>query len=87
MRTQKHYLFIFDDDTQYDMTCGISFKDAVWEMAKYTGKSSEILSKALNGFDDSDTQGIIELYNSLSRFCQVIKVYIVESVIYGEIKK
>ena len=64
--TEKFYLFIFNDDSKYEMTCAVSFKDAIWEMAKYTGCGSDLFLKSLKGFDETDIEGLIALHNHFS---------------------
>lgn len=78
----KFYLFQFDDDTTYEMTCGVSFKDAIWEMAKYKGYGNERLLKALKGFESNDIDGIVDIFECLS-YVQIQNVYIVEKKIYN----
>lgn len=78
---EKFYLFTFVDESRYEMKCGISFKDALWEMAKYTGESSELLLKSLNGFEESDIDGIVALFNHFA-YHDIEKVYIVDEVLY-----
>lgn len=63
---EKFYLFIFNDDSRYEMTCAISFKDAIWEMAKYTGSGCDLFLKSLKGFDKNDIEGLIALHNHFS---------------------
>ena len=60
---ESYYVFVFLDGSTYDMTCGISYKDAVWEMAKYCKFASEHMRKALEGFDSNDVEGITKLVN------------------------
>lgn len=79
---EKHYLFIFQDESRYDMTSVIGIKDAVWEMAKYNGEGSEMLYKCMGGYDSDDIEGIIELYNHFV-YNPIIKVYTVEDVLYS----
>lgn len=79
---EKFYLFLFDNGSTYEMTCGISFKDALWEMSKYTGRNSTRLLKALKGFDENDIDGIIDLFECLSVGKRIEAVYIVEKKIY-----
>lgn len=78
---EKCYLFHFSDDSLYEMTCGISFKDALWEMSKYTGQSSELLCKCLKSFDSDDVKGIIDLFHHFSDKT-IEDVYIVDKKIY-----
>lgn len=78
---EKFYLFTFVDESVYEMKCGISFKDALWEMAKYTGESSELLLKALNGFEESDIDGMVALFNHFA-YHSIEKVYIIDEVLY-----
>ena len=84
---EQFYLFQFDDDSVYEMTCGISFKDALWEMSKYTGYSSEMLLKALKGYDENDVDGMSALFEALTYAPRIRAVYIVEKKIYDLDKK
>ena len=80
---KKFYLFIFDDRCPYEVACVVSFKDAVWKMAKYTGCGSDLFLKSLKGFDDEDVEGMIALYNHFS--CETIEdVYEVKRKVWGE---
>lgn len=79
---EQFYLFQFGDDSTYEMTCGISFGDALWEMSKYTGHSSEMLLKALKGYDSNDIDGICKLFEALTEGVQIQAVYIIEKKIY-----
>ena len=78
---EKFYLFTFVDESIYEMKCGISFKDALWEMAKYTGESSELLLKSLNGFEESDIDSMVALFNHFA-YHAIEKVYIIDEVLY-----
>lgn len=77
---ERFYLFVFEDNSIYEMTCGISLKDAVWEMAKYCGWGSETLLKALKGFESND----IDILNFVNHFAdsRIKAVYIVTSKIF-----
>ena len=80
---EQKYLFCFDDGSFYEMNCGISFKDALWEMSKYTDQSSTILQKCLVGFDRNDIDGIITIFHHFS-YKTISKVYIIKDKIYDE---
>lgn len=86
---EQFYLFVFEDDSTYEMTCGVSLKDAVWETAKYNGISSELLQKSLRGFENGDVNGVIDLYNLFvhSPNDRIAKIYIVERVLYDEYER
>ena len=84
---EKFYLFQFGDDSTYEMTCGISFKDALWEMSKYTGHSSELLLKSLRGFEENDIDEMIDLFERLNEGTRIQNVYIVEKKIYDQDKR
>ena len=78
------YLFIFADNSTYEMNCAVSFKDAVWEMAKNTGNSSDMFCKCLTAYKDDEIDEIIELFN---HFCsydydEISKVYIIDKKIF-----
>lgn len=79
---EQIYLFVFDDDTTYEMNCGISLKDAVWEMSKYTGNASELFLKALRGFEENDVDGIVALFNRFFYYSIIKSVYIVREKIF-----
>lgn len=78
------YLFIFADNSTYEMNCAVSFKDAILEMAKNTGNSGDMFCKCLNAYKDDEIEGIIELFN---HFCsydydRISKIYIVDKKIF-----
>ena len=79
------YLFIFADNSTYEMNCAVSFKDAVLEMAKNTGNSSDMFCKCLNAYKDDEIDGIIELFN---HFCydydRISRIYIVDKKIFDD---
>ena len=80
------YLFIFADNSTYEMNCAVSFKDAVLEMAKNTGNSSDMFCKCLTAYKDDEIDGIIELFN---HFCsydydKISKIYIVDKKIFDD---
>lgn len=80
---ETFYLFEFDICDTYEMKCAVSFKDAVWEMAKYTGADNVLLRKCLKGFEGDDINGIVEIFNTFS-IPQIVKVYQIEKVVYDE---
>lgn len=80
------YLFIFADNSTYEMNCAVSFKEAVWEMAKNTGNSSDMFCKCLTAYKDDEIDGIIELFN---HFCsydydEISKVYVIDRKIFDD---
>ena len=80
----KFYLFIFNDGSSYEMTCGISLKDAVWEMAKYTGNASELFRKSLfsDEFGEDDANDIINLFNHWCHYSRIKSVYVVKKKLF-----
>ena len=80
--TETFYLFVFADEGIYEMNCAISFKDAVWEMAKYTGNSTDMFAKCLKGYEDDDINGIIDLFNHFCNYYAISKVFVVERKIF-----
>ena len=81
---ETFYLFLFDDGSTYEMNCAISFRDAVWEMAKYTGNSTDMFNKCLNGYEDDDMDGIIDLFNHFCYYSAIDKVFIIERKIFDK---
>lgn len=79
---EMYYLFIFSDDSIYEMENAVSFKDAIWEMAKYMGEASELLRKSLKGFENTDIDGIINLFN-LFAYKTIDKVFLIDKKLYG----
>lgn len=80
------YLFIFADNSTYETNCAASFKDAVLEMAKNTGNSSNMFCKCLTAYKDNEIDEIIELFN---HFCsydydEISKVYIIDKKIFDD---
>ena len=81
------YLFIFADNSTYEMNRAVSFKDAVWEMAKNTGNSSDIFCKCLNAYKDDEIDGIIELFNHFCYYDRISQIYIVDKKIFDSDKE
>lgn len=81
---EQIYLFVFEDDTTYEMCCGISLKDAVWEMAKYTGGVSELFRKSLfsDKFGENDVNDIINLFNHWCYYPCIKSVYVVKEKLF-----
>ena len=80
------YLFIFADNSTYETNCAVSFKDAVLEMAKNTGNSSDMFCKCLTAYKDDEIDKIIELFN---HFCsydydEISKVYVIDRKIFDD---
>lgn len=76
-----HYLFIFQDDSIQEVKSIRSFKEVIESVADYHGEKNDLFKKSLNGFEDSDTDGIIALYNHFS--CNGISnVFVIEKQIY-----
>lgn len=77
------YLFRFSDLTTYEMKCGISLKDAIYEMSKFTNTSSEVFRKALEGkgFGSNDID-LVFLYNRLNPDHRIIDIYDVNAAIF-----
>ena len=76
---EKKYLFLFTDNSLYEMTCGVSYEDALWEMSKYTNTCSEVLHKAL--WEHPITESVNEItaiYNGLNPNHMIKRVYIYE---------
>ena len=84
MIPEQFYLFLFENDTSYEMTCGISLKDAVYEMSKYTGNSSELFRKCLfsEEIGENDVEDIIALFNHFCYYYPIDKIYIVKEKIW-----
>lgn len=78
------YLFIFADNSIYEMNCAVSFKDAVWEMAKNTGNSSDMFCKCLTAYKDDEIDGIIELFNHFCYYDKISKVYVIDRKIFDD---
>lgn len=78
---KETYLFLYNDD--FFLAANVSnFKEAVIKFSKYTGTTSEIYVKALNGMETNEE--MIKLYNHFS-YCYTIEhVYKIESVVYGD---
>lgn len=60
-------LFVFGiDESLYEVRV-LSFKEAIRQAAKYTGCDSDLFQKSLNGFEETDIEGIIKLFNHFSQ--------------------
>lgn len=76
---EKKYLFIFSDNSFYEMYCGVSYEDALWEMSKYTNTSSEVLRKALWEPPITTDKGeLTAIYNGLNPGHMIKRVYTFE---------
>lgn len=82
---EQIYLFVFEDDTVYEMSCGISLKDAIYEMSKYTGNSSELFRKSIfsDEFGENDVDDLVNLFNHWCCYSPIKTVYIVQEKLYG----
>lgn len=80
--SEKQYLFIFQDNSQY-VKCAINFKKAVQEAATYYGEATEMFLKCINGYNEDDIKGIVELYNHFA-YTPIVKVYVIEDMLYSE---
>ena len=78
------YLFIFADNSTYEMNCAVSFKYAVLKMAEYTGNSSDMFCKCLNAYKDDEIDGIIELFNHFCYYDKISKVYVIDRKIFDD---
>ena len=80
------YLFIFADNSTYEMNCAVSFKDAILEMAKNTGNSSDMFCKCLTAYKDDEIDEIIELFNHFCSYYydEISKVYIIDIKIFDD---
>lgn len=80
----QFYLFLFEDNTSYEMTCAISLKDAVYEMSKYTYNSSELFRKCLfsNEIGENDVEDIVALFNRFCYCSPINKIYIVKEKVW-----
>ena len=89
VKPEQIYIFIFQDGSHYIMNCGICLKHAVQEMSKYMGFGSELMCKALKGFDNTDIDGIIQLSNQFASGVQesISQVYTVGNVLYDDFIK
>ncbi len=81
---EQTYLFVFEDGWVYEMTCGISLKDAVYEMAKNIGINSEMFRKLIfsDAFGENDVDDIVKLFNHWSIY-KVKTVYVMREKLYG----
>ena len=78
------YLFIFNDNSTYEMNCAVSFKYAVLKMAEYTGNSSDMFCKCLDAYKNDEIEGIIELFNHFCYYDKISKVYVIDRKIFDE---
>lgn len=77
----KEYLFMLDDGISFIDIKAETFKTAISELSKKTGDDSELFFKALKGFDEKDTDGLVEIYDNFA-YDRIEKVYEIAKVIY-----
>ena len=80
------YLFIFNDNSIYEVNNAVSFKYAMLKMAKNTGNSSDMFCKCLTAYKDDEIDGIIELFNHFCYYDKISKIYIVDKKIFDDEK-
>lgn len=80
---EQTYLFVFEDNSVYKMSCGISFKDAVYEMVKYIGNNSETFRKLIfsDAFGENDVDDIVKLFNHWCIY-KLKTVYVMKEKLY-----
>ena len=78
------YLFIFADNSIYEVNNAVSFKDAVLKTGEYTGNSSDMFCKCLNAYKDDEIDGIIELFNHFCYYDKISKVYVIDRKIFDD---
>ena len=87
---ERVYLFVFDDDRLYEASDApydtndetASFKNAVWKAAEHTGCNTELFEKSLKGFDKTDIEGIVKLFNHFSQ-STIEKVFLIKEKLYN----
>lgn len=77
----KEYLFMLDDGTSFIDIKAETLKMAISELSKKTGDDSELFFKALKGFDEKDTDGLVKIYDNFA-YDRIEKVYEIANVIY-----
>ena len=85
---ERHYHFVFEDESCFDARHALSLKEAVLKASEYTGCNSELFRKALKGFDESDARGIVDIYNHFATDpdYKIKTVMLVSSVLYEELE-
>ena len=78
------YLFIFADNSIYEVNNAVSFKYAMLKMAEYTGNSSDMFCKCLNAYKNDEIDGIIELFNHFCYYDKISKVYVIDRKIFDD---
>lgn len=81
---EQTYLFAFKDETLCEISCNTTFKDAVWEMAKCTGNSSEMFRKSLFSEEFEAVGDIVCLFNNWCCYSMIKAVYVVNGKLYEE---
>ena len=80
MEEMKTYLFIFDNDTNYKVD-KTYFKDAMLDAFHYNEGNNDLFEKSINGFEESDIKGMVDLYNHFA-YISIENIYIVEEKVY-----
>lgn len=76
----NNYLIVYSDD-RFFVTEAVSFADAVFSLAKYTGNDlNPTYKKALLAMETPSE--VVELYNRLANSDEIQTVYLIGSVLY-----
>lgn len=77
---KQSYHFHLTDDSSFDASCDLSFKEAILELAEYTDTDTELFRKCLMGFDECDFAGMVDLYDHFA-YEVIEKVYVIGDVV------
>ena len=82
---EQKYLFVFAEGELYESAYHTSFKDAMGEMATYTGNDSEMFRKLLfsNAFGENEVDKLIELFNYRCYYSPIEAIYVIKEKLYG----
>lgn len=78
----RKYLIDFWD-APYSIVIADSLKNAIIYVAFTDGIELDLLAKSFNGFEETDTSGIVRLYNMIAPY-KIRKIYTIESVVFDE---
>lgn len=67
----------------YSIVIADSLKNAIIYVAFTGGIELDLLTKSFNGFEETDTSGIVRLYNMIALY-KIRKIYTIESVLFDE---
>ena len=78
----RKFLIIYEDSPSDPFICSAeSIRDLLKQFGNYQGETNDVFEKALNGFEDNDSDGLIKFYNRWSWY-PIKRIYEISNTIF-----